>query len=422
MSIITLNTRSLPDSAVTTAKIASDAVTDAKIADDVIGTEHLTAGEVDATALASNAVTTAKIADSAVTAAKTSGVTSDMFRNIIINGDMSIAQRGTSASSLTGSSYETVDRFKQEISSQGTWTQSQSTDVPTGQGFAKSFKMDCTTADASPAASDQNNLQIKLEGQNLQYLKKGTSSAESITCSFWVRSNKTGTYIVRIKDNDNSRSISQSYTISSADTWEKKTLTYAGDTTGTLNNDANLSMTIDFCLGAGTTFTSGTLQTSWGSDTTADRYVGQVNLADSTSNEWYITGVQLEVGTAASDFEFLPTDINLERCQRYYYFMIGGGTYSIGRGGYYSSSQVEVSVFFPRTMRAIPTLEIATGTDYYNFHRAGSNDSVDSLAINNAYTHGTSLYNNSQASGTAGHVAHATTNNSSSKISFTSEL
>jgi len=102
--------------------------------------------------------------------------------------------------------------------------------------------------------------------------------------------------------------------------------------------------------------------------------------------------------------------------------MVGGGTYSIGRGGYYSSSQVEVSVFFPCTMRDIPTLEIATGTDYYNFHRAGSNDAVDSLALNNAYTHGTSLYNNSQASGTAGHVAHATTNNASSKISFVSEL
>ena len=345
------------------------------------------------------------------------------FKNIVINGDMSLAQRGTSTSSITGNGYHTIDRYHLNLDTMGTWTQSQSTTVPSGQGFASSLKMDCTTADASPAASDQNNLQIKLEGQNLQYLKKGTSSAESITCSFWVRSNKTGTYIVRIKDNDNSRSISQSYTISSADTWEKKTLTYAGDTTGTLNNDANLSMTIDFCLGAGTTFTSGTLQTSWGSDTTADRYVGQVNLADSTSNEWYITGVQLEAGTAASDFEFLPVDVNLARCQRYYYLHAEGNAKSLGRGGYYSSSQAEFSLFPPVLMRANPSLEIVTGTDYYIVYRNGGGDSLNSFTLNTESTkEAVSMLNNSEASGTAGHAAHFVTNNGSSKIALSSEL
>jgi len=321
----------------TSADIADGIITSAKIADGTIAT--------------------ADIADANVTSAKLASGTvqnQSAFKNIIINGDMSIAQRATSTSSITGNGYHTIDRYHLNLDTMGTWTQSQSTTVPSGQGFAKSLKMDCTTADASPAASDQNNLQIKLEGQNLQYLKKGTSSAESITCSFWVRSNKTGTYIVRIKDNDNSRSISQSYTISSADTWEKKTLTYAGDTTGTLNNDANISMTIDFCLGAGTTFTSGTLQTSWGSDTTANRYVGQVNLADSTSNEWYITGIQLEAGTSASDFEFLPHDVNEKRCLRYYFVhsntsafyapYTSNDTYNV----YWNS--------FPVPMRAAPTL------------------------------------------------------------------
>jgi hypothetical protein len=328
MSIITLNTRSLPDSAVTTAKlndsavttakINADAVTDAKIADDVIGTEHLTAGEVDATALASNAVTTAKIADSAVTKVKTSGVSSNPFRNIIINGDMSLAQRGTSATGKTSNGYYTVDRFQAVITSQGTWTHAQSTDVPTGQGFAKSLKIDCTTADASPGASDKLQLRQKIEGQNLQYLKKGTSSAESLTLSFWVRSNKTGTYIAEIFDTDNSRQISQSYTISSADTWEQKELTFAGDTTGALTNDNGDSFECVFWLGAGSNFTSGTLSTTWTSNTDANRAVGQVNLADSTSNEWYITGIQLEAGTSASDFEFLPHEINGFRCCRYY--------------------------------------------------------------------------------------------------------
>jgi len=240
------------------------------------------------------------------------------FRNIIINGDFSQAQRATSITGITGGNYYTVDRFRINISSMGTWTMSQSTDVPSGQGFSNSLKMDCTTADASPSASDVVLLQTRFEGQNLQYLKKGTSSAESLTLSFWVKSSKTGTYITSIKDQDNTRNISKSYTIDTADTWEKKIITYAGDTTGTLDNDNNGSLYLNFWLGAGTNYTSGTLATSWESATDANQAVGQVNLADSTDNEWYITGVQLEAGTTASDFEFLPYDVNLRRCQRYF--------------------------------------------------------------------------------------------------------
>jgi len=240
------------------------------------------------------------------------------FRNIIINGDMSIAQRGTSVSGLSNFSYHTVDRWRVAIDTAGTWTQSQSTDVPSGQGFAKSLKMDCTTANASLSAGSYLIFQQLIEGQNLQYLKKGTSNAESLTLSFWVKSNKTGTYIVEIDDVDNTRAISKSYTISSANTWEKKTLTYDGDTTGAFDNDNLTSLEVNFWLGAGTNFTSGTLATSWVSKVNADRIVGQVNLADSTSNEWYITGIQLEAGTTASDFEFLPHDVSLNRCKRYF--------------------------------------------------------------------------------------------------------
>ena len=240
------------------------------------------------------------------------------FRNLIINGSMDIAQRATSASSLTSTSYPTVDRFQFQVGSAGTWSVEQSSTVPTGQGFAKSTKIDCTTADASLGASDYVIFGQNIEGQNLQYLKKGTSSAESLTCSFWVRSNKTGTYICEISDNDNTRQISKSYTINSADTWEKKTLTFVGDTTGTLDNDNATSLQLFFWLAAGSTFSGGSsLKTSWGS-TTNERVVGQVNFADSTSNEWYITGVQLEAGTTASDFEFLPFDVNEQRCLRYY--------------------------------------------------------------------------------------------------------
>jgi hypothetical protein len=138
------------------------------------------------------------------------------MKNIIINGDMSIAQRSTSVASITTSGYYTVDRMKLLYQVQGTWTQSQSTDVPTGQGFANIFKMDCTTADASPAAGDFVRLQQGIEGQNLQYLKYGTANAESLTLSFWVKSNKTGTYVIQLLNGAISRQVGKTYTIDSS--------------------------------------------------------------------------------------------------------------------------------------------------------------------------------------------------------------
>jgi hypothetical protein len=196
-------TLTLPDGSVTTAKI------------------------VDAN------ITTAKLADANITTAKLA-YDPNPFRNIIINGDMSIAQRGTSQASAgsSGGLYQTVDRYKFLNNNLGVFTISQDTDVPSGQGFANSLKMDCTTADASPASGDYLLIQVNTEGQNLQYIKKGTASAESLTLSFWVKAVKTGTFIVDLVDVDNNRTISQSYTINTTNTWEKKTLTFAGDTTG----------------------------------------------------------------------------------------------------------------------------------------------------------------------------------------------
>ena len=257
------------------------------------------------------------IADGIVTNPKLSTGSQQNFRNIIINGDMSIAQRGTSATGLGNgdNGYHTCDRWRfQELGSPTfEFTQSQSTDVPTGQGFVNSLKMDCTTADTSLASDILLRIDQRFEGQNLQYLKKGTANAESLTASFWVKSNKTGTYIAELEDIDNSRQISKSYTIDSSNTWEKKIITFDGDTTGAFDNDNLRSLNINFYLGVGTNYSSGTLNTSWGSTVNTNRAVGQVNFADSTSNEWYITGVQLEAGTSASDFEFLPHDVNLGR-------------------------------------------------------------------------------------------------------------
>ena len=269
--------------------------------------------------MAIDKITTPAIADDAVTNAKVS-YNNNQFRNIIINGDMSIAQRGTSFAAANDDDY-TLDRFKYDISGTDVYqfTISQDTDVPTGQGFAKSMKFDCTTADTSLDADNYAIIHTRIEGQNLQYLKKGTSNAESTTISFWVKTNKTGTYIVELQDSDNNRVICKSYTVSSSSTWEKKTITYPGDTTGAFDNDNAASLRVNFWLLSGTAFTSGTLATDWESRTNANRAVGQVNLGDNTSNEWYVTGIQLEAGSVASDFEFLPFNSNLDKCQRYYY-------------------------------------------------------------------------------------------------------
>jgi len=349
------------------------------------------------------------------------------FRNIFINGDMSIAQRATSATGITGTGYNTVDRFKHILSGLGTWTASQSTDVPTGQGFAKSFKMDCTTADASPASGDYNLVAQIFEGQMLQYLKKGTSSAESLTLSFWVKATKTGTNICELYDADNSRQISKSYTINSADTWEKKIITFPGDTTGAFTNDNAESLQLHFFLGAGSDRTSGTLSTTWSSFTAANRAVGQVNHADSTSNDWYITGIQLEAGTSASEFEFLPHDVNLERCKRYYQLLNPlSDTSVISVAASYTTTTAYAVLSLNPEMRAQPSIDQVTGTDYFVYLNAGSSRTFDSFAMSTGFSINRYIrINNSDnlsTNTTAGQSGWFTTNNTSSFIGLDSEL
>jgi hypothetical protein len=353
-------TLTLPDDSVTTAKIVDANITTAKIADANI--------------------TTAKLADANITTAKLA-YDPNPFRNILINGDMSLAQRGTSTASVSSAGYYSIDRWRVNGQTFGAWTQSQSTDVPTGQGFAKSFKMDCTTANASLSSNSFSIISQRIEGQNLQYIKKGTANAESLTLSFWVKSNKTGTYIAEIFDEDNTRQISKAYTIDDASTWEKKTITFAGDTTGTLDNDNARSFEIDFWLLAGTDYTSGTLNTSWNSNTNANRAVGQVNLADDTANEWYITGVQLEAGTTASDFEFLPVDVNLNRCFRYFY-KFGPDSHEFFGYGYATNNAV-LNINLPTSMRTAPSF---TKSGTYIAYNGTNATSTPSFTANTATT------------------------------------
>lgn len=325
-----------------------------------------TSGEIE---LQANGVTKAKVTANGLQDANGNSLRGGSFRNLIINGDMQIAQRGTSQAGITSSGYYTVDRWYMINDTTGTWTQTQDTDVPTGQGFATSVKLACTTADASLSASDGLAIHTRLEGQNLQHLKKGTSSAAPITISFWVKSNKTGTYIYELYDQDNARQVSKSYTIDTADTWEKKTITIDGDTTGSFDNDNNLSLYSTFWLAAGSNKSSGTLNTSWASSVTANRVVGQVNLADSTSNYINITGCQLEIGDGASDFQFLPYDVQLARCQRYYQSIEAGVNA-------YSSTGI---TGFPlnTAMRATPTLTFSysgTANRVYRIDTGGTSD------------------------------------------------
>jgi hypothetical protein len=237
-------------------------------------------------------------------------------RNLIINGAMQVAQRGDTTG-VTTSQYGGPDRFKFGIATAGTFDISQSTTAP--NGFANSYKLDCTTADASLAAGDLVVAQTRIEGQDLQQLKKGTSDAESVTLSFYVRSNKTGTYALELLDNHNNRQVTKTYTISSADTFEYKSITFPADTTGPFNDNNSNALTVLWWLGAGTNYTSGTATGSWAASTSANRAVGlNVNIADNTANEWLITGVQLEVGEQATPFEHRSYADELARCQRYY--------------------------------------------------------------------------------------------------------
>jgi len=287
------------------------------------------------------------------------------FRNLIINGDMSIAQRGTSVTGLANSPAFIIDRFSYRRN--GTWTtvqytMSQETDAPTGQGFVKSLKITPTTAEASVPNGAFSAANYAIEGQDLQLLKYGTSNAESLTLSFWVKSNKTGTYVCAFLNVSSNKLISKAYTIDSSNTWEKKSITIPGDTVSSYSNDNTVGLNIYWGLAAGTDWTSGSLSDTWQTSSNANYFPSQVNLADSTSNYINFTGVQLEVGTSASDFEFLPYDVNLQRCQRYFEMLVGTNGGVIGYGYGSGSDTARTMWQFKVQKRAVPSMSDSYST------------------------------------------------------------
>ena len=287
-------------------------------------------------------------------------------RNLIINGAMQVAQRGTTGTVSTAGNYPALDRWSCNDGGIGGFTVSQSTDAPTG--FANSAKWACTS---TGSATDDAFHEQKLEGQDLQQLAHGTSSAKSITISFWVKSNKTGEYSLWIENNDASRYFTTpGYTINAANTWEFKTITVPGDTGGSgFTNDNGVSLKIRWHLVLRTSF-QGTPPGTWSTSASLRGQSGHVNFADSTSNEWYLTGVQLEVGSKATPFEHRSFGDELAKCQRYFQHSFQGapgtgntsndGVVSVGGSttGNTTSFLGTARIQFSPNMRADPTITI----------------------------------------------------------------
>jgi hypothetical protein len=304
------------------------------------------------------------------------------FKNLLANGDMAIAQRGTSFSLTNGNSQFPVDRFKIFTEGSFAYTVSQSTDVPTGKGFTKSLKVDVTTGNASPSTSSQTILQTNLEGQMLQHLCKGTSDAKKLTLSFYVKCTATGNLQVNLRDLDNARIIANTFTINSADTWEFKTITFAGDTSGAFDNDNASSLRLGFMLGTGTDYKGGAVPTSWEALSSTDKNAGDtLNFSSSASNDFFITGVQLEVGDQATDFEHLPHDVQLQRCKRYFQNVAKTASSYICNAWYYTDTKMIGIGHFEPEMRATPSLDAANVTDAYVFYAGGSGDSLSDLGL-----------------------------------------
>jgi len=283
-------------------------------------------------------------------------------RNMVANGAMNVAQRSVSETGLGGASgYFTLDRFKATVTSSGRFTMAQTaiTDLP---GFANALHLDCTTADTSIAADENLVIQHKFEGQDLQRLQKGTSSAKSVTVSFYAKANAAFTFVVELYDLDNTRNITQKFTTSTS--WTRHTLTFPGDTSGAFDDDNAASMNLSFWLHSGTTFggTGGTfVDNTWGTPTNANRTSGISSFFSSTDNDLKITGVQLEIGEQATPFEHRSFTDELRRCQRYAY-KIGGSrndTYGPGMGLYQDGNEFNFGpVFPPATFRANPALTV----------------------------------------------------------------
>jgi len=335
------------------------------------------------------------------------------FRNKIINGDMSIAQRATAATTVGNSTVTTLDRIVTQHSSDGAWTGEQHamslTDInTTGQSFA--YEANCTTADGTIGAAQYALVSQRIEGQFLQDLRYGTSNAKTITVSFWCKSNLTGTFSLYLYKLDTTGYyIPNEFSISSANTWEYKTVTItptAGSTTlitssgGVIDNNNGASLEVGIVLAMGSNY-QGTNST-W---TSSSHYTtsNQANFLSSTDNNFSFTGFQLEIGDAATDFEHLPFDVNLKRCQRYCEVLCdtrsaGTGTFSSGDsdeslgtvGVCHGTRYAYMPFRFSTAKRSnAPTLLISNDTNHFNLINTLTNDKFSTMTSSGVHSHST---------------------------------
>jgi len=306
-------------------------------------------------------------------------------RNLIINGAMNVAQRGTSATGKgADNGYFTVDRFRLAFNNTaGRVTMTQDSSAP--EGFANSIKLACTTADTSVAADEYFFMDTKLEGQNLQTIAKGTSSAKPLALSFYVKGNASATYVVELYDNDNNRNLSKSFSVTTD--WQRVEIAIPADTTGAFDDDNAESLGITFWLHAGSNFTSGTLDTTWGSNTNANRAVGISSFFDSTDRTFFLTGVQLEVGQNATEFEHEPYERTLAKCERYFLRSFHTASNSGNSQAYpgtitaeaVTTNVLDFQVQFRTQLRTAPTFTFyraGVSGDMYNVDDAGTLSSV----------------------------------------------
>ena len=283
-------------------------------------------------------------------------------RNLIINGAMQVAQRGTSSTADTAGAYYTLDRFSASSSATlGSFDTAQSTDAP--NGFSNSFKFSVNTAGSGSTSTEQAYIQQLVEAQNLQHLAYGTSDAKEMTFSFWAKSTETGTKVVWFYAADGGRHYAQTFALSQANTWEYFTISIPADTSGTINNDNGAGFYVRFVLESGTGYTGGIPDSGW-TAITNNRYSGVADFMQTASNEFYITGVQLEVGSVATPFEHRSYGEELALCQRYYYReTYESNNYQFislarvnGASGTTNQNSAVAQFKFPVTQRAIPTL------------------------------------------------------------------
>ena len=277
-------------------------------------------------------------------------------RNIVINGAMNVAQRSTSVADLGATSgYYTADRYRIAFAdTAGRLTMTQTADGPSG--FANCLKLDCTTADASIAAGEVGIIQYKIEGQDVQQIKKGTGDAEKITVSFYVKGNANATYVCELVDEDNTRHNTQAFNVTTS--WTRVVLTFAADTTGALDDNNAESLSINIWLHAGSTYSGGTFSSNtWASTTNANRYAGsRTSFFDSTDRTFFITGVQLEVGSVATPFEHRSYGEELVLCQRYYTEFGDGSSGGAIFTGTSNDNVRRAFLTYPTQMRASPTV------------------------------------------------------------------